>query len=287
MAQTVGRGTALFFHDRGTRRGWVVSSTPRPHFTPAKNRYPFYRRLDGSQGRSGRAENLAPTGIRSQTVQPVVSRYTDWATGPLYWQNTAHYIYLIHKHSRLLQHVWAISHCHLQGGLIYTRCIYGYNLTMMALNVKIYCKYIITTSTCSSDNIEKLKFYHLVPTGLNFASSLLFILEYYQVKIRLALREVTSCTPVNSYQTIRCYIPDNRDPQGHRRVNLAASEKGVVRITNHSAVTFPLFPQKSWNKASNFSHRSHHLNPCFNPRNDPEFNPTRPCSYILRAVNLD
>jgi len=39
--------------------------------------YPFYRRLGGPQGRSGRAENLVPTEIRSRTVQPVVSRYTD------------------------------------------------------------------------------------------------------------------------------------------------------------------------------------------------------------------
>ena len=31
----------------------------------------------GPQGRSGRVENLVPTGIRSRTVQPVVSRYTD------------------------------------------------------------------------------------------------------------------------------------------------------------------------------------------------------------------
>ena len=30
-----------------------------------KNQYPFYRRLGGPQGRSGRAENLVPTGIRS------------------------------------------------------------------------------------------------------------------------------------------------------------------------------------------------------------------------------
>jgi len=28
------------------------------------------------------AENLAPTGFDPQTVQPVASRYTDWATGP-------------------------------------------------------------------------------------------------------------------------------------------------------------------------------------------------------------
>ena len=36
VAQRVGRGIALLFHDRGTRRGWLVSSTTRPHFTPRK-----------------------------------------------------------------------------------------------------------------------------------------------------------------------------------------------------------------------------------------------------------
>jgi len=78
VAQSVCRGIALLFHDRGTRRGWVVSSTLQPQFTPGKTRYPFYRRLGGPQGRSGWAENLIPTGILSRTVQPVVSRYTDW-----------------------------------------------------------------------------------------------------------------------------------------------------------------------------------------------------------------
>ena len=41
LAQRVGRGIALFFHDRGTRRGWVVSSTPRPHFTTGKEPVPI------------------------------------------------------------------------------------------------------------------------------------------------------------------------------------------------------------------------------------------------------
>jgi len=36
-----------------------------------------YMRLGGPQGRSGRAEYLVPTRIRSRTAQPVVSRYTD------------------------------------------------------------------------------------------------------------------------------------------------------------------------------------------------------------------
>ena len=40
-AQRVGRGIALLFHNRGTRRGWVVSSTPRPHFTPGKDPVPI------------------------------------------------------------------------------------------------------------------------------------------------------------------------------------------------------------------------------------------------------
>jgi len=59
-------------------------SAARPGRTllPEKTRYSFYRGLSGPQGRSGRAENLVPTGIRSRTAQPVVSRYTDWATGP-------------------------------------------------------------------------------------------------------------------------------------------------------------------------------------------------------------
>jgi len=39
--QRVGRGIALLFHDRGTRRGLVVSSTPQPHFTPGKDAVPI------------------------------------------------------------------------------------------------------------------------------------------------------------------------------------------------------------------------------------------------------
>ena len=41
MAQRVGRGITLLFHDRDTRRGWVVSVTPRPHFKPRKDQVPI------------------------------------------------------------------------------------------------------------------------------------------------------------------------------------------------------------------------------------------------------
>jgi len=35
------RGIALLFHDYGTRRGWGVSVTPRPLFTPGKDPVPI------------------------------------------------------------------------------------------------------------------------------------------------------------------------------------------------------------------------------------------------------
>ena len=50
MAQRVGRGIALLFHDRGTRRGWVVSSTPRPHVTPGKDPVPIVQEAGWAPG---------------------------------------------------------------------------------------------------------------------------------------------------------------------------------------------------------------------------------------------
>jgi hypothetical protein len=48
---------------------------------PGKNRYPFYRRLGGPQGRSGRVWKISsPPEFDPQTVQPVESRYNDPAT---------------------------------------------------------------------------------------------------------------------------------------------------------------------------------------------------------------
>ena len=77
------RGIALPFLDHGTRRGWGVSVTPPGRsLPPGKTRYLLYRRLGGPQGRFGRTENLAPPGFDPRTVQPVVSRYTDWTIRP-------------------------------------------------------------------------------------------------------------------------------------------------------------------------------------------------------------
>jgi len=50
VAQRVGRGIALLFHDRGTRRWWVVSSTPRPLFTSGKDRIPILQEAGWAPG---------------------------------------------------------------------------------------------------------------------------------------------------------------------------------------------------------------------------------------------
>jgi hypothetical protein len=51
---------------------------------PGKTRYPLYRKLGVSQDRSGQVWKISPPppGFDPRTVQPVVSRYTYYATRP-------------------------------------------------------------------------------------------------------------------------------------------------------------------------------------------------------------
>jgi hypothetical protein len=58
-------------------------SWPGRNLPTGKTRYPFYRRLGGPQGRSGQVRNISPSpGFDPRTVQPVGSRYNDYATRP-------------------------------------------------------------------------------------------------------------------------------------------------------------------------------------------------------------
>ena len=50
VAQRVGRGLALLYHDLGTRSGWVVSSTSRPHFTHGKVLVPILQEAGWAPG---------------------------------------------------------------------------------------------------------------------------------------------------------------------------------------------------------------------------------------------
>ena len=71
------------FHDHGTRKWWRVSVTPGRFSPLGKTRYPLYRRLGDTQGRSGQVRKISPPpAFDPRTVQPVASRYTVWATRP-------------------------------------------------------------------------------------------------------------------------------------------------------------------------------------------------------------
>ena len=93
------------FHDRGTRRVEWSAARPGRTLRPGKTRYPLYRRLGGPQDRSGRAENLAPPGFDPRTVQPAVSRYTDWATRPTMNNNN-------NRDGPGMWHVWETEEVH-------------------------------------------------------------------------------------------------------------------------------------------------------------------------------
>ena len=64
MAQRVGRGITLPFHDHALEGCEGSASRASRTLPPGKTRYPLYRRLDGTQGRSGRGGKSRPTGIR-------------------------------------------------------------------------------------------------------------------------------------------------------------------------------------------------------------------------------
>jgi hypothetical protein len=69
----VSGGIAQLFLHLGTRRGCVVSITPRPPL-------PIVQKAGWAPEKVWiSAENLALPGFDPRTLQPVASRYTDWA----------------------------------------------------------------------------------------------------------------------------------------------------------------------------------------------------------------
>ena len=55
-------------------------SRPGRSLPPVKTRYPLYRRRGGPQGRSGQVRKISPPPeFDPRTVQPIASRFNDWA----------------------------------------------------------------------------------------------------------------------------------------------------------------------------------------------------------------
>jgi len=60
VAQSVDRSAALLFHDRGTRRKRVVSSTPWPQFTPGIDTVPIVQEAGWAPGPVWKGEKSRP-----------------------------------------------------------------------------------------------------------------------------------------------------------------------------------------------------------------------------------
>ena len=95
------RGIAVLFLDHDTRRGEGSASRPGRCLPSEKTRYLLYRRLGGPQGRSGRVRKISsPPGFDPRTVQPVASRYTDYAARPTWkyiYINSSCPIFMLHR----------------------------------------------------------------------------------------------------------------------------------------------------------------------------------------------
>jgi len=86
------RCISLLFLEHGTRRGRAVSVTPWSRFTPGRDPVPSVQEAGWAPEPVWKgAKNLAPTGIRSRTIQPVASRYTDYATRPTQYRKRCLY----------------------------------------------------------------------------------------------------------------------------------------------------------------------------------------------------
>jgi hypothetical protein len=81
----VGTGLSVLWVAYATALEGVEGSASRPgrSLTPGKTLYLLYRMLGAPQDRSGQVRKTSPPpGFYPRTVQPVASRYTDYATRP-------------------------------------------------------------------------------------------------------------------------------------------------------------------------------------------------------------
>ena len=117
VAQRVGRGIALLFRDCGTRRGWVVSSTPCLHFTPRKDPVPILQEAGWAPGPvwtggiSHPHQDLIPdrpahssVAVPTELLSPHVCIYI--------CRNTYIWMY-VHTHIHTYMHACACTHIHV------------------------------------------------------------------------------------------------------------------------------------------------------------------------------
>jgi len=170
VVQRVGRVIALLFHDRGTRRGWVVSSTPWPHFISGKDPVPILQEAGWTPGRAWAGVVSRPHRDSIPDLPARISLYTDWATRPTqiqgsycnYWRSRINFYQTTFdiKYSRSSKETYLplcmswnnFGYCHLQSMQRHSRT------HIMVLRDSSECddvKYWVTASIINGFCIKK------------------------------------------------------------------------------------------------------------------------------------
>ena len=84
------------------------ASRPGRSLPLGRSRYPLYRRLGPGAGLDRCWKSCPPRGFDPRTVQPVVSRHTDWATRPTNWRNNIgkRKVLIVYTHSAWKLFAW-------------------------------------------------------------------------------------------------------------------------------------------------------------------------------------
>jgi hypothetical protein len=97
------------------------------HFTPGKETwYPLHRRFSGPHGWSGQVWKISPPpGFDPQTVQPVVSRYTDYTVPAQPCVHNFHFVLTVHSFvSQVKSPTKYSAFCHVYISLILVVVLY-------------------------------------------------------------------------------------------------------------------------------------------------------------------
>jgi hypothetical protein len=169
MSSRVGRGIALPFLYRGIRRGWVVSSTPQTALYPRER--PGTHFTGGWVGPRASLDSgkSCPTGIRSRTVQPVISRYTDWAIRPTSTRKAGKFLPIYTASYSIRQY---FSSCDFFGEI---KAIFTFQMHVRAENKNWICGPRNKPPNCCA-------MFHFTCIFISYFSPLLFVPSFWHAR---------------------------------------------------------------------------------------------------------
>jgi len=190
VAQRVGRGIALLFHDRGTRRMREVSSTPRPHFTPGKDPVPILQKAGWAPGPAWKGGNLVSTGD-SIPDRPARSQLLYRLSYPAH----THTIYNIKRKSHTKHNYQVWIYYRIRGLDIRTQTVCHSDSVLTAKTHEIYFKLSSVVEAIANTYCQEQK------RCLRVFNYLVKVSENYEIIKRDRISIITTTTVIKAIQT--------------------------------------------------------------------------------------